>query len=393
MKKTSEILICGAGIVGLTLAHSLLKKGIKNITIIEKEKEVGQHASGRNSGILHAGIYYSPDSFKAKFCLKGNHLLREYCQKNDLPILETGKYIICQNKQEHETLHTLYNRAQKNGTPVSLISEKQLQNLEPLTSSYKEAIFSPKTAVVNPKSILNCLTKELQNEPGINIFYNTKFQSLIDDHTILTDNGTFSFDYLINAAGAYGDKIAHACNIGKQYRLLPFKGLYKKLNPKFNNQIHRQIYPVPDLRNPFLGVHITKTISGDIYFGPTATPVFAPEKTVGKESLSILYANAILFFKNPGFRSVALSEPKRYIHKYFCREARKLMPKLKDKDVLPCNKWGIRPQLVNWKTKELVMDFLVEQKDNQLHILNAISPAFTASFAMSEYIVSRYLNK
>ena len=247
--------------------------------------------------------------------------------------------------------------------------------------------------MVDPKSILNCLTEQLQKEPNVNIHYNTQFKSLLNDNTIVTTKGNFNFDYFINAAGAYGDKIAHSCSIGKQYKLLPFKGLYKKLNPKFNSEITRQVYPVPDLRNPFLGVHITKTISGDIYFGPTATPVFAPEKTLGKESLGILYADAVLFFKNPGFRSVALSEPKRYIHKYFCQEARKLMPDLKDSDVFPADKWGIRPQLVNWETKELVMDFLVEQNNNQLHILNAISPAFTASMAMARYLVAEYITK
>ena len=386
-----DYVICGAGIIGLTIALRLAKNGVKSILIIEKEDHIGAHASGRNSGILHSGIYYTQDSLKSQFCIAGSQLMKEFCAQKNIPILNCGKVIVCQNEAELETLHTLYDRSQLNGTLANLISKAQLSELEPLTTTYKEAIHTPTTSVVNPKEILQALVEEIEAY-GITLQFSTSYLGRIDEKTIRTSAGPVKFEFFINSAGSFSDRIGHEFGVGKDYRLLPFKGLYKKWIGAGAASVKAHVYPVPDIRNPFLGIHVTKSISGAVYFGPTAIPSLGPENydsfaKFDMEAVQILYRNFQLFMTNPKYRSVAKTEPLRYIPYSYFLESRKLIPTLKSEELIPCDKVGIRPQLVNIRTKELVMDFVIERTDNSLHLLNAISPAFTCSMAIADSIV------
>jgi (S)-2-hydroxyglutarate dehydrogenase len=390
----SNILIVGAGIIGLTIARELLKAGHGDIMILEKERLIGEHASGRNSGVLHAGIYYSPETLKAKSCLNGNFLMRAYCKEKGLPLLENGKVIVARNSRELPILDELFSRATANGAKVEMIDERQLAEIEPNARTVERALLSHYTAVVEPKLVLKSLKEELV-AAGVRFRFKCEMTGLRGNGRAITNHGEIEFNRLVNAAGAHCDKVAGYFGIGKQYRLIPFKGVYRLLRKEAPYQINSSIYPVPDIRNPFLGVHFTRSVYGDIYLGPTAIPAFGRENYgilsgIDAEGWNIAYEDLVLFMKNPQFRSVALTEPAKYIPRYFYRDAARLVKKLSPNDLVSATKVGIRPQLVDWRTKKMVMDFIVESDGRSVHILNPISPAFTSSMDLAQGIVAEH---
>ncbi len=394
--KQANTLICGAGIIGLTLARELLNRGHEDIVLIDKEKEPGLHASGRNSGVLHAGIYYATDSLRAKSCLKGNLLMKEYCKEKGLPLKENGKVIVAKNESEIDTINELYKRAKANDAWVELIDEKRLAEIEPNAKTCETAMYSYYTAVVDPKAILKSLYNDLSASSKITILMDTKFKGLNGSNIAVTNNGEIKFDRFINSAGAFSDKIAHAFGIGSNYKLIPFKGIYRKLKSEKSDFINGSIYPVPDIRNPFLGIHYTKGISGDIYLGPTAIPAFGRENYgilngLDIEAIEIIIREMTLLFKDPKFREIAFVEPRKYYFPYFFKDAQKLVKRITPDYIEPSDKSGIRPQLIDWEKKELVMDFKIIKDGSSVHILNAISPAFTSSLDFAKYVVDEYI--
>ena len=391
----ADILIIGAGIIGLTLARELVRGGHGEILVIEKESEPGSHASGRNSGVLHAGIYYAPDSLKAGSCLNGNRLMKEYCREQGLPLQENGKVIVARNDAELPVLDELFRRATSNGARVEMIDEQQLSLIEPNARTVGRALLSHDTTVVDPKAIMKSLAKELEATGRVRILRDCKMTGLKGSTTAVTTRGEIVFRRVINAAGAYCDRVAALFGVGKQYRLIPFKGLYRLLRPQTPWTVHGNIYPVPDIRNPFLGVHFTRSVGGDVYLGPTAIPAFGRENYglfsgIDSDAFRIALEDAELFCVNPQFRSVALTEPKKYFPSYFFHDAAKLVKQLSPGDIAPSAKVGIRPQLVNWETKQLVMDFMVLTDGDALHVLNPISPAFTSSMDLARKMVAEH---
>lgn len=393
----SEFLMVGAGIVGLTLARELIHQGVEKIIFLEKEPGLGRHASGRNSGVLHAGIYYPSQTLKAKLCLKGNLMLQDYCQHHGLPLMKAGKVIVAREEKELPTLKDLHARAMQNGAHVELIDEKQLNEIEPNAKTVHQALFSHNTAMVDNQAILNALYNELLQSKRVTFLFNTSFTGLKDEFTASTSQGLVTFKHFVNTAGAHADKVAHHFRVGKEYYLIPFKGIYQKLIPQQAHLVKGNIYPVPNLGNPFLGVHFTKNIKGELYVGPTAIPAFGREnyglfQGIDSEMWKIIWQEIILYCVNPEFRKVAHEEPKKYGSRYFYRDAKKLVKTLEPKWLIPTAKVGIRPQLVNIRDQKLMMDFLVIKEQHSLHILNAISPAFTSSMAFAKYIVQHYYN-
>jgi len=374
-----RVLIVGAGIIGMSMAYEWLKKNPNDeIIIIDKEAHEAFHASGKNSGILHAGFYYTTDSLKAKLTARGNELMKEFCRQKNIFVNNTGKLVVAKNEDEVEVLFELERRSKANNAGAYIISEEKAKKIDPNAKTYKYALYSPKTASVNPKEVCYALRRDLEDK-GVKFIFNMPFEKY-----------NKSYDFLINAAGLYADKIAHKFGVGLEYTMLPFKGLYRKYLGE--DKIKTQIYPVPNIKNPFLGVHFTIMADNTIKIGPTAIPAFWRENYSGfnrfnlKEFLEILSLEAKLFFTNAfGFRDLALYEMRYYIPKNLINEAKKLVHNLRGefKPMPP----GIRAQLLNTKTLELVMDFLVEKQKDQIHILNAVSPAFTASFAFSEYVL------
>ena len=376
-----DYLIVGSGIIGMTIANELKEKEPSlKIAIIDKEENVAKHASGRNSGVLHAGFYYTANSLKAKFTVDGNRLMKEFCKKNSIFVNETQKIVVAKNETELEGIYELQRRAEVNGVETKIISEDEVLKIDPNIKTYKKALFSPNTASVDPKEVCFKL-KEVLKEKGISFYFNTSFE-----------NSNLKYNYLINCAGVYADKIAQKFGLAKDYTLLPFKGIYLKYTTN-KSDIKTNIYPVPNLENPFLGVHYTITSDGSIKIGPTAIPAFWRENYKGfsnfnfKEMIEILYFETKLFIQNSfKFRKLAIEEIKNYRSDIFIQKAKDMVKSLGD-DFKPIPA-GIRAQLLNKKTSELVQDFVLEHNKSSTHILNAVSPAFTCSFAFAKYVVN-----
>jgi L-2-hydroxyglutarate oxidase LhgO len=390
----AEILIVGGGIIGLTIARELVRTGRGGVVILEKEPELGRHASGRNSGVLHAGIYYAPDSSKARTCLAGNRLMRAYCQEKGLPLHEGGKVIVARDEGELPTLEELHRRATANGARVRFVDERELEAIEPMARTTGKALHSLDTAVVDPKAVLRSLRADLE-AAGVQLLTGCAFHGLAGPDTAVTSEGAIRFARLVNAAGAHCDEVARAFGLALHHRLIPFKGIYRKLRAGASFPVNGNIYPVPDIRNPFLGVHFTRSAHGDVYLGPTAIPALGRENYgllagAGAEAFSLLAADAVLFARNRKFRTVALSEPRKYFPAAFHRDAARLVKRYDPSLFERAEKVGIRPQLVDWRTKELVMDFLVEARDASVHVLNPVSPAFTSSMELARAVVAEH---
>ena len=393
-----EVLMVGSGIVGLTIARELLQQGVDQIILLEKEAGLGLHSSGRNSGVLHAGIYYPPHTLKAQLCLKGNRMLQDYCRQNNLPLLNTGKIVVAQNESELPVLLQIYDRAKENGAHVELVDEQRLSTIEPYAKTYQKAIYSHYTAVIDPPAILRSLQQELIQSKRVKFLFKTKFESMHSEFIANTTNGRIHFKQLINTAGAYADSIAHNFGLGYEYYFIPFKGIYYRLVSEKAHLVKGNIYPVPHLDHPFLGVHFTKSIQGDVYVGPTAIPAFGREhygrlRGMDWEFFKIIANEIILFCSNQAFRNVALTEIRKYTSTYFFNDANKIVKELQRSWLMPTSKVGIRPQLIDLKKKPLLMDFLILKERHTLHILNAISPAFTSSMAFAKHIVQNYLQR
>lgn len=390
-----ELLIVGGGIIGLTLARELLSRGRGDILIVEKEEALGKHASGRNSGVLHAGIYYAPDSLKAKSCLGGNRLMKAFCRDRNLPLHEGGKVIVARTEAELPTLEELHRRATANGARVRFVDERELASLEPMARTVGKALHSLDTAVVDPKQVLAALRAELEASGRVRIVTGCRFLAREGLDAARTSLGTIRFGRLVNAAGAWCDVVAGAFGVGGEYRLIPFKGIYRKLRPGASYVVNGNIYPVPDIRNPFLGVHFTRSAAGDVYVGPTAIPAFGREnyrglEGTGADGVRILLEDAVLFFTNAKFRSVALTEPRKYLAPFFHRDAARLVNRYEPALFGAADKVGIRPQLVDWRTKELMMDFIVLAVDGTVHVMNPISPAFTSSMFLAKQLADEH---
>lgn len=393
-----DYVIIGGGIIGLTIARELkIRFPKKRICILEKESDVAQHSSGRNSGVLHAGFYYTADSLKAKFTKEGNKALSDYCEQNNLKINRCGKLVIATNEEELKGLEELKRRADKNGVELIWMQEDEITKVDPNAITYKKALYSPNTSSVDPIEVCNAI-KEENIKRGIDFYFGTTYKGHTND-IIYTNKQNFQFKYLVNAAGLYADKIAHQFNFGKKYTIIPFKGIYLKYI-KNKTDISRNIYPVPNLGNPFLGVHFTKTVDQSIKIGPTAIPAFWRENYRGLENfrfgefLSILYYEAKLFITNSfNFRRLAFEEIKKYNKKNFIDLSLKMVKKLDKQGFGNFLRPGIRAQLLNKETLELVQDFVLDGDERSMHVLNAVSPAFTCSMPFAKYVVDEIIQK
>jgi L-2-hydroxyglutarate oxidase len=390
-----DYVIIGAGIIGISLGIELLtQKPTKRILIIDKESRPGVHASGRNSGVLHAGFYYSPDSLKAKFCKQGNLELKKFCKTNNLEVKETGKVVVCQDKNDVTRLMNLFERGIANGVEIELLESKELSRIEPAAQTVGKFIWSPTTAVGNPKEIIKKLAEKFTDMGGL-FRFNSRVKLIDNSSEVLIEGDGYilSATSIINSAGAYASELAKQVGVGHEYVCLPFLGAYRKSefvagNPK------RLVYPVPNPINPFLGVHTTNTLSDEIKIGPTAFPVIGKEQYkfldgFNAKELRDFYLATKTLLKSDSVNIVGLakSEGIKLFKRPLIKKAKRLT------NALDLNqKWknypaGIRAQIVNLDTKVIEMDYIVRSDKNVVHILNAVSPGWTSSIPFSRWIV------
>ena len=394
-----DFLVIGGGVIGISIARELKSRNPNSgVCILEKEHQCGLHASSRNSGVLHAGFYYTADSLKARFTKEGNQRLTKYCEVKNLALKKCGKLVVAQNESELVWLDELMTRARNNGVPLELITDEESQAIEPRAKTYQKALFSPTTASINPTELVKSLLSDAIQE-GVQLKTNTQYIHRVGKSSIKTSNGIFEAKYIINAAGLYADKIGRDFNFSKDHRILPFKGLYLYSNEPAG-ALNTHIYPVPDLTNPFLGVHFTITSDDKIKIGPTAIPAFWREQYQGwsnfnmPELTEIILRQAGLFLSsNFDFKALAFRELKKYSKPLLVSLATKLA---KGVDIKHYRQWGlagIRAQLLNIRKKELEMDFVLEGDKQSMHILNAISPGLTCALPFADYVCDQIEGK
>ena len=390
----SDFLVIGGGVIGLNIARKLrLTFPRSSVNLLEKEAECGLHASGRNSGVLHAGFYYSPDSLKAKFTWRGNRLLTEYCEDKKIPLNKCGKLVVVKDQSEHATLDELLRRGRANGIPLVEISEKEAKLIEPRVKTCERALFSPATSTVDPSLVMQAMKKDAVDE-GVQLHCGVRYLGSSKGQ-VKTTHGTYEVGYVVNAAGLYADRIARDYGFSEHYRILPFKGLYLYSSEPAGS-IRTNIYPVPDLKNPFLGVHFTVAASGKAKIGPTAIPGLWREQYAGVENFRFgeffevaLRGMGLLANANFDFRMLALKEVAKYSKSKMVSLANELAEDVRPEHYQHWGKPGIRAQLIDITKRKLEMDFVLEGDKHSMHVLNAVSPAFTCSLPFSEYVCQK----
>jgi len=393
MKPAVDFLVVGAGVIGVAVARELRRRYGSRVVVVDKECAPGQHASGRNSGVLHAGVYYKAGTLKARLCVEGNRRMREYCLARGLPINTMGKVIVARSKAEMPSLDELHVRAQANGVRTSMIDGQALKEVEPFAQTVGKALYVQDTAVVNPQIVMDAVAAEAKQE-GVEFVFDCAWKGMEKDGMAITSQGRIAYGHLVNCAGLFADRIAQASGVGNQYRILPFRGHFFSLRPQSQVQVRGNIYPVPDLRNPFLGIHFTRRPDGDVIVGPSALPLLGREQYCGlrgatlRDGISMVRYLSRLFGRNRDhFRALAWKELTHMSRSGFYREAAGLVVGLEKHDLVLGKQAGIRAQLVHTGTAELISDFVVEPGPRSTHVLNAVSPAFTAAFPFAEYVV------
>ena len=393
MAVSADVAVVGGGIVGLALADAwLAREPGSSVLVFDKEARLGAHASGRNSGVLHAGFYYAPDSLKARLTRQGNELLREFCAARGVAVRETGKVVVVTDESQLPSLLELHRRGVANGVELALIDEAELAELEPLARTVGQALWSPTTAAADPIAVVESLAARVR-ERGGQVRLASEVRAAGPGWVRTADGQRIAVGHVINAAGLHADTVAHWFGFGTEYRMLPFKGLYwyGSWEP---GRLRRHVYPVPDPRNPFLGVHLTVTVDGRAKIGPTAIPARWREDYGGVggfdpgEALDIasLYPRFLLS-DHHDVPALLRSELPKYLRRHLVSQAAALVPAVRPADFTIKGRPGVRAQLLHKPTGRLEMDFIVQGDAKSTHMLNAVSPAWTSSLAVARYVV------
>jgi len=391
---STDYLVIGSGIIGLSIGIALLESKPKTkVSIYEKESNLGIHASSRNSGVIHAGFYYSPESLKARFCSDGNKELKALCKGNDLPLKETGKVVVTSSIDEVGRLESLYHRGLENKIDLELLDANLLTKFEPAARTHGKFLWSPTTAIADPRSVINCLALKFRKLGGVIVTGNEiKLRESNGVVKAFSQKKEISANYIVSAAGVHADEIARSVGVGNEFACLPFKGIYR-VSKKLISSPKTLIYPVPHPINPFLGVHITLTLDGDIKIGPTAMPLFGREQYSAtnhvefreiKDSLKSMLS--LVKGKEYDLKEILRDEIPKTMTKFLVRDMARIVPEVKEVKTWTKLKPGIRAQLVNLESGKLEQDFIVRKSHNSTHILNAVSPGWTSALPFGRWI-------
>jgi (S)-2-hydroxyglutarate dehydrogenase len=395
----SSVGIVGGGIIGLATARELLARhpGLR-ISVLEKESDVAGHQTGHNSGVVHTGIYYEPGSLKARLCTHGRVMLRDYCIDRGLGYEECGKLVIATDASEEGRLRAILARATANQVPgVRLVGRDEIAELEPHAVG-SLALHTPRAAIVDFAAVARSFATDVEKGGG-----EIRTTARVEDVAIgggsvaaMTTAGRFEFDRLVVCAGLHTDVVAEMCGDDPDPRIIPFRGDYMELKQERTDLVRGLIYPVPDPRYPFLGVHLTRTVEGGVLVGPNALLALARE---GYRMRTLDRGELKLTLKWPGFRLMArkhwrtgMGELYRALNRRaFVHQARRYVPDLRYRDVIRARS-GVRAQAVS-RTGELVDDFRISKLGPVTAVRNAPSPAGTSSMAIAEVIAERVLEQ
>lgn len=394
----ADILIVGAGIIGLSTAYQLSEiNPDKKIVVLDKESRAAEHQTGHNSGVIHSGIYYRPGSYKAEFAKNGSASMIEFCKTHNIEYNQCGKVIVATEEEEIERMRNLYERGLENGLDVRLLDGEEVRKIEPYVNTVG-GIRVKNTGIVNFREVTEKYGELFVNNGG-EIHYNNKVEAIknnADTIEVTTNKTIYEVGYLVNCAGLYSDKLAKLSGIDTDVKIIPFRGEYFKLNEDVKKYVKTLIYPVPNPELPFLGVHFTNMIGGGVDVGPNAVLGFKKEayKKIGFDKSETL---EILTF--PGLYRMGLKNVKEAIGEYyrsfnkkaFVKAARKLIPLIKAEDITPMEA-GVRAQAMK-PDGTLLDDFYFEENDRSIHVLNAPSPAATCSIEIGKEIARRFNDK
>jgi (S)-2-hydroxyglutarate dehydrogenase len=390
-----DVIVIGAGLVGLGTAMALLaeRPGLR-LAVLEKESSVGTHQSGHNSGVIHAGLYYQPGSLKARFCTAGRLALVEFAQSRQIPYRQTGKLVVATRESELPRLSSLAERGRANGLAVREVAAAEIADIEPSVRGLR-ALHIPESGVIDYR-LVSAAYAETVSKGGGQVLCGRAVRGLTRDAggwLVETDGGPLRARAIVACAGLQADRIAAMTGHGiGAYRIVPFRGDYYTFRPAAADVVRGLVYPVPDPSFPFLGVHFTRGVDGTLHAGPNAVPALARE---GYGRLSVNGADLLDSLRFPGLRKLARSYAgtgaleiwRDLVKPAYLAEMRRYIPAIRSRDIT-FGPSGIRAQCLS-RSGALVDDFLIEEDDGIIHVLNAPSPAATASIVIGRHIAER----
>jgi L-2-hydroxyglutarate oxidase LhgO len=362
------------------------------VRVLDKEPALGAHASGRNSGVLHAGFYYSDDSLKMALCREGNARWQALCSDRQLPLRRCGKLVVARDEAEVATVEALAQRGQRNGVEVRLVSAEEARGIEPRVRTHRVALWSPRTATVDPAACLRALAEEAAGL-GVSLSLGERVLGRAEGG-LRTESGVVRAEAVVNAAGLHADRVASWWGATGSLAVVPFRGLYLMGTPAAG-PLACCVYPVPEPGMPFLGVHFTVAVDGTVKIGPTAMPALWREQYDGLSGFSVgqlqavLAAHLRLGLADAGVRALAARELGKLSRRVLVRRATPLLDGVQLAHYRAWGRPGIRAQLVDTATQQLVKDFVVRDAEGSVHVLNAVSPGFTCALPFGELVADR----
>jgi L-2-hydroxyglutarate oxidase LhgO len=385
----TDVLVIGGGVIGLSMGRHLA--GRAKVMVIDKDT-CGFHTSGRNSGVVHAGIYYTPGSAKAKYSVLGNKALTSFCKEKGVALENIGKIIAPNSPEEYQKIDFLFERSIQNGAPVKIIDYHEAREIEPRIVRQDKYLWSPSTSIADNKGVIQALKDDCLKS-GVDIREMTKYLGYTETgwgNIVETSQGKVYAKYVINCAGLYADKVAHDFGFGLDYEILPFIGLYLYGRPGVPG-FKTLVYPCPLGKNEFLGVHTTNNTRGEFMLGPTATPAFWREQYSLKtfnffESIQSIrrYLMCLLSPSRPFYMKLLKQEIRKYNKKNIVADVGRIVHGIYLEDYLTWGPSAIFPQLVSKKSNELIGDFLIERNEKSLHFINIVSPGWTSALAFTK---------
>lgn len=392
-----DVVVAGAGIVGLATAFAIQRcRPDLSIAVIEKEAGPARHQTGRNSGVIHSGLYYKPGSVKAVTCRRGREQLITFCEEFDVPIDLCGKVVVALDCSEQLRLKDLISRGHANGVSFTEIGPDELQEIEPHCAGIS-GLHVHDTGIVDYVAVCDRLATEIRNSGEIRFNAEvTRVRETTAGVEVITGEGSLRAKAFVNCGGLYCDRIMKAAGVQPLARIVPFRGDYYELTPDARSLCRNLIYPVPDPAFPFLGVHLTRMIDGTVECGPNAVLAFGRE---GYRLRDINWRDLLGTLNHRGFRKLAwnhlatgFAEMQRSVSRHaFANAVRRLVPELRDDQLIPAQS-GVRAQAIGNDGK-LVDDFLIHETERSVHVNNAPSPAATASLEIGNLIANQVLTK
>jgi len=386
-----RVLIVGGGLVGLATAYRFGQRfPDTEITVLEKEPAVGRHQSGNNSGVLHAGLYYKPGSLKARLAVRGIRQMVEFCRENAVPHEICGKLVVATGEEELVRLKNLFERGQANGlSGLAMLGRAEMREIEPHVGGIA-ALRVPEEGIVDYPKVCEALAAKVHGRVVTSAKVKVLRQAA-GGWVAVSSAGEFETEFLINCAGLHCDRVSQMAGLKRELRIVPFRGEYYKIRPERQHLVRNLIYPVPDPKFPFLGVHFTRLIHGGIEAGPNAVLAFARE---GYRKTDINLGDLFDALSYPGlwrflgrYPRMCLEELRRsFSRRLFCESLQKLVPEIQEQDLVTGGA-GVRAQALA-PNGDLVQDFQFARQPHALHVLNAPSPAATAALAIGEEIVA-----